>query len=181
MKGDSAIGIDLEIRQRYSAIRFGVAGGVKITVLYIGDDQTALATGRDAEAETILALGIGSARTATEFFRHSPPIAGELEQAITAVEDALLPAREIAAAGSTLFTMDAAVRAIALLGGVHDAPEMVLDIELVERIFERLASMSAGIPAVRTGLPGSPAFAATLLILRECMHHLRFPSITVID
>jgi hypothetical protein len=38
--------------------------------------------------------------------------------------------------------------------------------------------MVTGSTAARQGLPGDAGFAATLLILREFMHHLQFASIT---
>jgi len=50
---------------------------------------------------------------------------------------------------------------------------------VMEKTFDRLASVSLGRPAAHEGLPDSTAFAATLLILREFMHHLKFASLTV--
>jgi hypothetical protein len=42
-----------------------------------------------------------------------------------------------------------------------------------------LASLVLGRPASSAGIPTNPAFAATLLILREFMHHLQFDSIRI--
>ena len=96
-----------------------------------------------------------------------------------AVEDEVTRARTLLARGSSLFTADAAVREIALLAGAPDRPEWVLTLDAMERTFDRLAAVTLGRPASREGLPSSAAFAATLLILREFMHHLQFESITV--
>lgn len=47
--------------------------------------------------------------------------------------------------------------------------------------FQRLSAVSLGRPISLEGLPASADFAATLLILREFMHHLGFASITLKD
>ena len=50
--------------------------------------------------------------------------------------------------------------------------EMTLAREAVEHTFQRLAMRAPGLPA-------GGEFAAMLLILRELMHHLDFPSIVI--
>jgi len=74
-----------------------------------------------------------------------------------------------------------AIREIALLAGLVDQPLLKLGIAEVETTFDRLVYVLQGRPASSEGLPESPEFAATLLILREFMHHLKFSSITVVD
>lgn len=56
---------------------------------------------------------------------------------------------------------------------------MVLPVDRVERLFDLLAALSMGRPASSAGIPTDAGFAATLLILREFMHHLDFTSITI--
>ena len=56
-----------------------------------------------------------------------------------------------------------------------------LSLDAVEQWFQRQASASLGHPGAMAGLPGGPAAAATLLILRECMHHLGHASVTLFD
>jgi hypothetical protein len=80
---------------------------------------------------------------------------------------------------SKLFTVDAVIRDIARLAGGADSAEYTLSLGAMERTFDRLAAVPLGTPASQQGIPGSAAFAATLLILREFMHHLRFSSIVV--
>jgi hypothetical protein len=46
-------------------------------------------------------------------------------------------------------------------------------------MFDRMAAISMGRPAGQDTLPAGAAFRATLLILREFMHHLQFQSITL--
>lgn len=169
--------METEIRLRYGAIKRGLPEGTPITVLHIGEQQTAVASGMGAEPDAVLLLSIGSNKTAAEFFQHTPPTPGELENAIMRVEDEVTRARAITAADSTLFSADAAIREIALVAGLADQP--VLALEAVERTFDQLAAVALGRPAGSAGIPASPAFAARLLILREFMHHLQFSAITV--
>jgi len=51
----------------------------------------------------------------------------------------------------------------------------------MERVFSRLAAVVQGKPAAHEGIPDDNAFAATLLILREFMHHLGFSSIGLLS
>jgi exopolyphosphatase/pppGpp-phosphohydrolase len=170
---------ETEIGRHYSAIRAGIADGMPITLLHIGAEQTLVASGSGTEPEAILTLAIGARKTAAEHFKHQPPTPGELENAILTVEDEVVRARSLSKDGSALFSTDAAIREIALLAGVPDRPELILGLEAMERIFGRLTTITLGRPAAQEGLPSSAAFAATLLILREFMHHLKFSSITV--
>lgn len=88
-------------------------------------------------------------------------------------------ARTIISGGSKLFTMDEAIRTIALISGVPDSSELILTRDAMELTFERFTAVTLGRPAARQGIPTGATFAATLLILREFMHHLQFISITV--
>lgn len=178
-RGKGAADIETEIRSHYAAIRSVVPKDASITVLHIGAEQTSVATGPGAEPDAALVLAIGSRKTAADHFRHDPPTPGEVENAIVIVEDEIARARKLIADGSTLFTKDASLREIALIAGTRDGSEMVLSRDAMERTFERLAGVTLGSPASSKAIPGDPAFAATLLILREFMHHLRFSSITV--
>lgn len=95
------------------------------------------------------------------------------------VEDEVTRARSMAAGNSTLLTADTAIREIAQIAGVTDGSELILSLEAVEGLFDLLAALSLGRPASSAGIPAEPAFAATLLILREFMHHLKFMSIGI--
>jgi hypothetical protein len=54
-----------------------------------------------------------------------------------------------------------------------------LALDEVEHMFQKLAAVSEGRPVASGGVPSGAAFAATLLILREFMHHLGFEAITI--
>jgi exopolyphosphatase/pppGpp-phosphohydrolase len=168
-----------EMRLRYSAVRSSVPDGIPTTVLHIGAEQTIVATGNGAEPGVMLVLAIGSRKTATDYFKHEPPAPDEMEKAIAAVENEVARARTILTNRSTLFTTDAPIHDIALIAGIPHGPELILTRDAMELTFERLAAVTLGRPASQEGIPTSSAFAATLLILREFMHHLQFTSITV--
>ena len=88
-------------------------------------------------------------------------------------------ARPLMTRDTRLTTTDPAIRHIAVLAGVTESPRMALSLEAMERTFDRLAQVSLGRSASLEGLPESPDFAATLLILREFMHHLQFAEISI--
>lgn len=171
--------VESEIRVGYAAIRHRVPVGMPAVVLHIGAGQMAIASGRGAEPDAITVLEIGSHRTSTEYFKHTPPTPIEFENAIMDVEDAVARIRTMVAAGSALFTADAAIGEIARMAGVTGQAEFILPLEAVESIFDRLAAITLGRPASQDKILASATFAATILILREFMHHLGFSSITV--
>ena len=167
------------LSKRYGAVRWCVPDATTLVLLHIGATQTGVAVGSDANPGTLLTLTIGSEKTARDHFKHTPPSALELENAIATVEDEVTRARHLVSAGARLCTTDAAIREIARLSGVTEGPTMRLSLDAMERTFDRLTQVSLGRPASFEGLPASPSFAATLLILREFMHHLQFADIIV--
>ena len=153
--------------------------GAFVTTLHIGVDRTTVTRhANETEVESKV-LSIGSVRTASDFFKHSPPTPQELENAIMAVEDEVSRARTLAASPAVLLTSDASIRGIALQAGIAEGERMVLPIEAVETLFDLLAAFVMGRPASSAGIPTDSRFAATLLVLREFMHHLQFPAITI--
>jgi exopolyphosphatase/pppGpp-phosphohydrolase len=171
--------MEAKFLMEYVAIRLGIPEGMPITVIHIGEQQTVVAAGMDSEPNVIYKLPIGSRKTAAEYFHHDPPTPIKVKNAIVAIEDELARAQTTIPAGSTLFTTDENIRKIALIAGVPDQAELILTRDAMERTFERLVAVTLGRPASREGIPTNVTFAATLLILREFMHHLQFLSITV--
>ena len=166
------------IHLMYSNIRSNVGCCEAITVLHIGEEQTAVASGIGMEP-AVITLALGSRRTAADHFKHEPPTAIEMENAIQAVEDEVERVRTMIVRDSNLFTADAVIRDIARFAGIAGSAELTLSLDAMERTFDRLAAATLGAPASQNGIPRNAAFAATLLILREFMHHLRFTSIIV--
>ncbi len=119
---------------------------------------------RTTVADTELAIG-------WEVASRDPSELG-LENAIAAVEDELARVHGSIVKGSAVLTDDPTIREIALAAGVPAGAEMTLSVEAVEQIFQRLTARAPGLPTGRE-------FASKLLILRELMHHLDFPSILI--
>lgn len=149
------------------------------TTVHIGSDVTRVTRTGGGQSDDTLVLRIGSGKTATDFFKHIPPTPLELENAITSVEDEVIRAGKWLVTGSALRTHDVGIREMAQLAGVADSARMVLSVDAVEQQFDLLAAWVQGRPASDAGIPLDSGFAATLLILREFMHHLQFASITI--
>lgn len=175
-----AMAAQADIRARFRRLRASAGLDGAVTVLHIGAEHTAIATGQGAEAAAWLVLDIGAQKTARQFFKRSLPTPLELETAIATVEDEVIRAVPMFAPGTALLCADAVVREIALLAGVAPGESIAMPLDAMERVFERLAAVAEGRPVVREGLPQGADFAAALLILREFMHHLRFGSVAVV-
>lgn len=150
------------------------------SLLDIGPERTVIVTRGGTDKLVHLVLQVGSARTSRDYFRHTPPTPGELEDAIQAIEDELASVHRIIGGESMLVTTDAAIREIARAAGAPPKPTSVLSRDAVEAAFNRMVARSYGQAAERDGLPSDAQTTATLLILREFMHHLEFESITVL-
>jgi hypothetical protein len=157
----------------YAAIRRELAPGAPVAVLHIGPERTLVTAGTGAPATHILTMG--SRKTASDWLRHSPPTPLEMEQAIAAVEEQVMPLRAMVPDGSALYMPDAALSGMQALTGTSGAP---LSIEGLEWLFNRLAGVSMGTPVSQEPLPLDGGFYATVLILREFMHHVGFASVT---
>jgi hypothetical protein len=132
-------------------------------------DRTALVASADFE----VVVPVGAGAIAETLFRHDPPMPGEIERAIDAVEDALASTGLMHTERGDLQTAEP--RVLDLLGlRVGDVRRTR---EQVETQFQSLASMALGQPAARGAAAPSGEGAATLLILRECMHHLGYKGI----
>lgn len=153
--------------------------GMAVTTLHIDVTHTTVTCRAASTPGTSIDLAIGYGKTASDFFKHAPPTPLEMENAIMAVEDEVIRSLAVVAPGTTLRTSDAAIRDIARLAGVTDSDSMVLSVDAVEGQFDLLAALVLGRPAASAGIPADTRFAATLLILREFMHHLRFESILI--
>lgn len=163
----------------YHAARAVAGAGANLVLLHIGAEQTGLAVGIAEQPLAFHALPLGSERTARDHFRTTPPTPLAMENAIATVEDFVMPLRPALPRDAVLFTQDAALREIATLSGVSG--KAALSLEAMERCFDNLAAVVSGTPAARMGLPETGAFAATLLILREFMHHMQFAQLQVLD
>ena len=179
------LNIPAEIQQlatnTYRMVREKVEGKKSITVLHIDDEFCFMVHGTDAlHPEKIWSFDIGSVKTARDFFNQFPPTPGEIESAIQVVEDEVMPLNKLLMPGTALYSADPCIREIAQYALFEETRrDILLASDSMERVFNRLAAIITGLPASQDVLPASNEFAATLLILREVMHHLGFKNITI--
>jgi phospholipase/carboxylesterase len=148
---------------------------VRSTWLHFDDEELVVReqTGDGPDAER--RLDLGTARIARDFFRHDPPTGQEIERAIDITEDAIMQLGRPADIRGPLLSSSPALRPWAALS----SPTMT--VELVEQWFQRLASAALGHPAAMHGLPSGREAAATLLLLREFLHHRGHAAIEFIE
>lgn len=165
------------VRLSYASVRRHEPPATPVVLLHIGEDRTCVASGTGTAPEQVLMLEIGAIRTAVDFFKHNPPSPLEIENAIMVVEDEVTRARALAVGHATLYSTDELVYRIAKMAGCADELPITLAIEQVETLFDQLTARSEGRPSTQVDLPDDPKFSATLLILREFMHHPKFDEI----
>lgn len=168
------------IQTEYEHIRATIGGNRLITLLSIDHESTSVITDDSDMIVSKQLLTVGSNNVALSYFKHTPPTADEMETAIMVVEDEVIRISSVVNKTSKLITTDHYMAEIALLAGLPMQTEIVMSLESVERMFDRLAAVMMGRPAASEGIPADNEFAARLLILREFMHHLQFPSIRIL-
>ncbi len=125
-------------------------------------------------------LALGYASLARQWMRHTPPTPLDIEHAIEHTEDMVMPLAAKLPRTEQLLLRGAG--AALILQGVGAAPDAALrwSLEEVEDLFNRIAMVSEGRPMGQEALPISPDFYAAMVILRECLHHLRFSEVVLI-
>lgn len=156
------------------AARAGSPTYVGTTLLHVGDEHAVVLIGQGDRPEFVHQLDLGRARMARDHFHHDPPTSREIELAIDLAEDEIMRLGKPADGATSLWSTSPALQAWGALAG----PAMT--IETVEGWFQQLASVALGQPGAMRGLPAGREAAATLLVLREFMHHRGHGSITVV-
>lgn len=157
---------------QHAFLRAKQAALAPLVWLHLGADTLWLVREGDDGAASALSLDLGTDSTARLFFRADLPRPLELERAIDHVEDELMRAVAWTAGRTTLATEHPLVLGLAPSGAVVQR-------DAVEALFQRLASGALGDPSALKGVPTGREAAATLLILRELMHHLGFSQVVV--
>jgi exopolyphosphatase/pppGpp-phosphohydrolase len=145
------------------------------TLLHIGDEHAVVLSAQGDQPETVRRIDLGAARIARDYFHHDPPTSREVERAIDFAEDEIMRLGRPADIATTLWSTSPALRAWSAVSG----PTMT--IEIVEQWFQRLASAALGHPGALQGLPAAHEATATLLVLREFMHHRSHASIVAVE
>lgn len=146
-----------------------------LTHIAIGARQTRIASG----VQPAWVLDVGTQALTPGPFRHEPPSALEIEQAIEHVENAVMPLLRQLPAGARLATADAQAHALQRMLAPDAWEGAVLSIEAVEQAFNEVAAVAQGRPAVSAGALARAEVAAYVLILREAMHHLGFDAVAL--
>ncbi len=149
------------------------------TILELGAESSSVLCTEDARVVLQQTLPLGTASLARQWMRHTPPTPLDIEHAIEQTEDVVMPlaAKLVRMEQLRLSGSGAAL----ILQGVGAAPDAALQwsLDAVEEIFNRIAMVSQGRPIEHEALPTEPEFYAAMVILRECLHHLRFDGVVV--
>jgi len=103
-----------------------------------------------------------------------------LERAIEQVEDHIQAAHPDWPKGTKLFTQETDLQTLASVAGVSEGSQRVLHVDAVEQTFSRLVMQAMGQAPHQEALPDSARFFASVVFVRELMHHLHFPQIWVL-
>ena len=149
------------------------------TTLQLGTETSTMLCTEDGRFVLQQELQLGAASLARQWMRHTPPTPLDIEHAIEQVEDVVMPL-----ATKLVRTEQLQLRgsgAALILRGVGAAPDAAVrwSLEDVEDLFNRIAMVSQGRPSGQETLPTAPEFYAAMVILRECLHHLRFSQVVL--
>lgn len=148
-----------------------------VTILHKKNGRFILDVVYDSESKSRTTLMAGNMQTILSDLKHEPAKAVEIEAAIADIEDQLMPIINNLPNHRCLVTSEERFWNIAKVTGLDTDDNLQLDIDTVEKIFNRLADVAYGMPASRLNVPENRKFAAFVLFLRELMHHASFYSI----
>ncbi len=124
-------------------------------------------------------LHLGTASLARQWMRHTPPTPLDIEHAIEVTEDVLMPlAAKLARTEQLQLSGSGAALILQGVGATPDAP-LHWSLDEMEDQFNRIAMVSQVRPIGHEALPTVPEFYAAMVIVRECLHHLRFGGVMV--
>lgn len=149
------------------------------TLFHLGTDTSTVLCTEDGRVVLQQDLALGTAWLARPWMRHTPPTSLDLEHAIEQTEDVVMPlaAKLVRTERLQLRGTGAAL----ILQSVGARPDETLrwSLDEVEDLFNRIAMVSQGRPSTQEALSTAPEFYAAMVILRECLHHLRFSEVVL--
>lgn len=150
-------------------------------LLHVGAEQSVIVTGNAPALETFVLAGAGAEVLARRWGEHWPG-AGQLEQAISDVEDSIMATAAVPAGGMSLLYQGGCAAQLLVMAGLPTDAGLagVIPRECIELWFGDLAAAIEGSVTARRGLPETGQFAAALLVIRECMHHLDYGMLRVL-
>jgi len=151
-----------------------------VTILHKKDGQFILELIYDSETKSRTNYTAGSMQAILANLKHEPAKAIELEAAIADIEEQMMPVIKELHKHRCLVTTDRVFWNIAEIAGFGSEDKHRLDVGTVEAVFNRLVDVAYGTPASRLEVPETREFAATVLFLRELMHHANYSSIILL-
>lgn len=150
------------------------------TTLQLGSETSTVLCTEDGRVVLEQELPLGTASLARQWMRHTPPTPLDIEHAIEQTEDVVMPlAAKLVRSEQLLLSRSGA--ALILHGvGAEPGNERRWKLDDVEDLFNRITMVSQGRPSGQEALPTAPEFYAAMVILRECLHHLRFGAVVVL-
>ena len=151
------------------------------TTLQLGTETSTVLCVEDGQVVLQQELPLGTASLARQWMRHTPPTPLDIEHAIEVTEDVLMPLAAKLARTEQLQLSGSG--AAVVLQGVGAEADAVLrwSLDEVEELFNRITMVSQGRPTGHEALPTAPEFYAAMVIVRECLHHLRFSGVLVLS
>lgn len=144
------------------------------TTLQLGTETSTVLCTEDGHVVLQKELQLGTASLARQWMRHTPPTPLDIEHAIEQTEDVVMPlAAKLVRTEQLLLSGTGAALMLQAVGAAPDAA-LQWSLDEVEDLFNRIAMVSQGRPSGQEALPTAPEFYAAMVILRECLHHLRF-------
>ncbi|MBX9817672.1 MAG: hypothetical protein K2X79_06555 [Burkholderiaceae bacterium] len=149
------------------------------TTLQLGTETSTVLCIENGHVVLQQELRLGTASLARQWMRHTPPTQLDIEHAIEQTEDVVMPlAAKLVRTEHLLLSGTGAELIRQGVGAASDAVRN-WNLDEVEDLFNRLAMVSQGRPAGQEALPTAPEFYAAIVIVRECLHHLRFGAVWV--
>jgi len=149
------------------------------TTLELGAETSTLECIEDGQVVLQHSLPLGTASLARQWMRHTPPTPLDMEHAIEQTEDVVMPlASKLVRTDQLLMRGSGAALILQAVGAKPDEA-LLWGLDEVEVFFNRIAMVSQGRPSGQEALPTAPEFYAAMVILRECLHHLRFGAVVV--
>jgi hypothetical protein len=149
------------------------------TTLQLGANASTVVCTEAGQVILQQTLALGTASLAGQWMRHTPPTPLDIEHAIEQTEDIVMPlAAKLVRTEQLQLSGSGAALVLQGVGAEPDA-ELHWNLDEVEDLFHRIAMVSQGRPSGQEALPTAPEFYAAMVILRECLHHLRFSGVVV--
>lgn len=159
-----------ENNKHYSFLQKLLAGG-PVIILDRKNGRFILEVVYDSESKSQSTYMAGNIQSILANLKHEPAEAVEIESAIADIEEQLMPVIKNLPERRCLVTSGQTFWEIAKVAGLNGEDKNELNVETVEEIFNRLVDVAYGTPARMLNVPEGREFAASVLFLRELMHH----------